>query len=205
MTTRRTLFVAAPGVVASLASVKSVLAQGAQEPAKQADFLFVQTAKRMTFDKSASKLTLTGVSPIMVMFSDRPERIAANMRTAEFVPFWSKGKDSFLSDPPNADISILEGDRLRLADRGREPHVPRRAGLGFELVEHRAPLLGREGPRRRRRNGRGRRRGGEGSGPLRRRGTATCDHERGDRYGNEAREHRPHLPRGREPCQRRQR
>jgi hypothetical protein len=113
MTTRRTLFVAAPAVVASLASVKSALAQGAQEPAKQADFLFVQTAKRMTFDKSASKLTLEGVSPITVMFSDRPERIAANMKTAAFVPFWSKGKDSFLSDPPNADISILEGDRLR--------------------------------------------------------------------------------------------
>jgi hypothetical protein len=35
------------------------------------------------------------------------------MRTAAFVPFWSKGKDSSLSDPPNADISILEGDRLR--------------------------------------------------------------------------------------------
>ena len=111
MTTRRTLFAATPSLVASLASIKLALAQGAQEPAKQADFLFVQTAKGITFDKSASKLTLTGVSPITVMFSDRPERIAANMRTAAFVPFWSKGKDSFLSDPPNADISILEGDR----------------------------------------------------------------------------------------------
>jgi hypothetical protein len=110
MTTRRTLFVAAPAFAAALASLKAVLAQAAQEPAKHADFLFVQTAKGMTFDKSASKL---GVSPITVMFSDRPERIAANMRTAAFVPFWSKGKDSFLSDPPNADISILEGDQLR--------------------------------------------------------------------------------------------
>jgi hypothetical protein len=113
MTTRRALFAAAPALLASLASAKSALAQGAQEPAKQADFLFVQTAKGMTFDKAASKLTLTGVSPITVMFSDRPERIAANMKTAAFVPFWSKGKDSFLSDPPNADISILEGDQLR--------------------------------------------------------------------------------------------
>jgi len=113
MTTRRTLFVATPALAASLASVKSALAEAAQEPAKQADFLFVQTAKGMTFDKPASKLTLTGVSPVTVMFSDRPERIAANMRTAAFVPFWSKGKDSFLSDPPNADISILEGDQLR--------------------------------------------------------------------------------------------
>jgi hypothetical protein len=113
MTTRRTLIAAAPAFAALLASVKSALAQTAQEPAKQADFLFVQTAKGMTFDKSASKLTLNGVSPVTVMFSDRPERIAANMKTAVFVPFWSKGKDSFLSDPPNADISILEGDQLR--------------------------------------------------------------------------------------------
>src|ERR1700730_5269585 len=106
MTTRRALFAAAPALMASLASANSALAQAAQEPAKQADFLFVQTAKGMKFDKAASKLTLNGVSPITVMFSDRPERIAANMRTAAFVPFWSKGKDSFLSDPPNADISI---------------------------------------------------------------------------------------------------
>ena len=35
------------------------------------------------------------------------------MKTAAFVPFWSKGKDSFLSDPPNADISLLESDQLR--------------------------------------------------------------------------------------------
>jgi hypothetical protein len=78
MTTRRALFAAAPALGASLASASSAVAQGAQEPAKQADFLFVQTAKGMTFDKSTSKLTLDGVSPVTVMFSDRPERIAAN-------------------------------------------------------------------------------------------------------------------------------
>jgi hypothetical protein len=115
MTTRRKLFASVPALVATLAAVESALAQGAPEPAKQADFLFVQTAKGMTFDKATGKLTLEGVSPVTVMFSDRPERIAANMRTAAFVPFWSKGKDSFLflSDPPNADISILEGNQLR--------------------------------------------------------------------------------------------
>ena len=113
MTTRRTFFMAAPALAGSLASVTSTLARAAEEPPKQADFLFVQTAKGMTFDKSTGKLTLEGISPITIMFSDRPERIAANMRTAAFAPFWSNGKDSFLSDPPNADISILEGDRLR--------------------------------------------------------------------------------------------
>ena len=100
MTTRRNLFAAIPAFAGWLASVKSALAQAAQEPPKQADFLFVQTAKGMTFDKSTGKLTLEEVSPITVMFSDRPERVAANMKTAAFVPFWGKGKDSFLSDPP---------------------------------------------------------------------------------------------------------
>ncbi|MGH2361896.1 MAG: hypothetical protein ACRDGM_15325 [bacterium] len=89
------------------------MAQTAKEPAKQADFLFVQTAKSMSFDKSTNKLTLDGISSTTLFFSDRPERIAGNMKTTAFVPFWSTGKDSFLSDPPNADISILEGDKLR--------------------------------------------------------------------------------------------
>ena len=78
-----------------------------------ADFLFVQTAKGMSFDKAASRLTLTGVSPVTLFFTDRPERIAGNMATAKFVPFWSEGPDSFQSDPPNADISIIEDGALR--------------------------------------------------------------------------------------------
>ncbi len=112
MTTRRT-FVAAATLMASAAPLKSALAQTAAADTKQADFLFVQSAKGMTFDKATNKLTLVGVSPITVFFTDRPERVAGNMTTATFVPFWSKGKDSFLSDPPNADISIVEGDSMR--------------------------------------------------------------------------------------------
>jgi hypothetical protein len=112
MTTRRS-FVAATLAASSLASFKSALAQGAQEQPKQADFLFVQSSKAMTFDKSTNKLTLTGVTPMTLFFADRPERIAGNMKTTAFIPFWSEGKDSFKSDPPNADISILEGNALQ--------------------------------------------------------------------------------------------
>lgn len=112
MTTRRT-FIAASALAASAVPFKTILAQAAEEGPKEADFLFVQSAKAMTFDKAANKLTLTGVSPATLFFSDRPERIAGNMKTTAFVPFWSKGKDSFLSDPPNADISILEDDKLQ--------------------------------------------------------------------------------------------
>jgi len=111
MVTRRT-FVAGALAMPAL-PLAAVMAQTAKEQAKQADFLFVQTAKGMRFDKATNKLTLEGVSSTTLFFSDRPERIAGNMKTAAFVPFWSTGKDSFLSDPPNADISILEGDKLR--------------------------------------------------------------------------------------------
>jgi hypothetical protein len=104
----------AAALAAPLVPLGSAMAQSAKEqPAKQADFLFVQTAKSMSFDKATNKLTLDGVSSTTLFFSDRPERIAGNMKTAAFIPFWSTGKDSFLKDPPNADVSILEGDKLR--------------------------------------------------------------------------------------------
>jgi hypothetical protein len=113
MTSRRSLFIAAPVLAGAPSVTRPALAQAAQEPAKQADFLFVQTARRVSFDRTTGRISLHDVSPVTLFFSDRPERIAGNMRTAAFVPFWSKGKDSFLSDPPNADISILEGETLR--------------------------------------------------------------------------------------------
>ena len=111
--TRRT-FIAAT-LAAPVVPLGSALAQGVKEKeqAKQADFLFVQTAKSMSFDKSTNKLTLEGVSSTTLFFSDRPERLAGNMKTTSFVPFWSTGKDSFLKDPPNADVSSLEGDKLQ--------------------------------------------------------------------------------------------
>ena len=112
MTTRRT-FVSSATLLASVTASLTAAAQTAAQDAKQADYLFVQTANAMSFDKATNKLTLHGVSPVTVFFSDRPERIAGNMKTSAFVPFWSQGKDSFLSDPPNADISILEDGKLR--------------------------------------------------------------------------------------------
>lgn len=112
MTTRRAFFALA-AFLASAALPHAARAEDAPSGAKQADFLFVQSAASMSFDQATSRLTLHGVSPATVFFTDRPERIAGSMKTSAFVPFWSTGKDSFLSDPPNADISILEGDSLR--------------------------------------------------------------------------------------------
>lgn len=102
---RRTLLLAG----AALAAAPMAIA----DDATTADFLFVQTAKGMTFDALASRLTLTGVSPVTLFFTDRPERIAGNMSTSRFVPFWGEGADSFASDPPNADLSVIENGALK--------------------------------------------------------------------------------------------
>jgi len=108
---RRELIAGGLGAAGLAALGGAAAAQDA--PSGDADFLFVQTAKAMAFDADQNRLTLRDASPVTLFFSDRPERIAGNMETARFVPFWSEGKDSFLSDPPNADLSILEDGKLR--------------------------------------------------------------------------------------------
>jgi hypothetical protein len=54
-------------------------------------------------------MTLHGVAPYTIAFSDRPERFAGHMPTSKFVPMWSNGKESFLKDPPNATVSVMDG------------------------------------------------------------------------------------------------
>ena len=84
--------------------------QKSDQPAQDgsADFLFVQTSGT-AFDADQNRLTLRSASPVTLFFTDRPERIAGNMKTEHFAnAFWSEGKDSFLSDPPNADLSVLD-------------------------------------------------------------------------------------------------
>ena len=107
MTSRRD-FVAAAALVACAAPLKSALAQA--DDMIQA--LFVQSAKGMTYDKASGKLTLLGISPATIVFSDRPKRLAGHMATQEFVPFWSEGQDSFVKDPPNATVSIFGAQAL---------------------------------------------------------------------------------------------
>ena len=100
----------------------------------------------MAFDADQNRLTLNGVSPVTLFFSDRPERIAGNMRTAAFVPFWSEGTDSFLSDPPNADLSILEDGALRQTVVVLRDPVLEGDDLHYtvEIVDGEMPVLGEE-------------------------------------------------------------
>ncbi len=74
---------------------------------KKADLLFVQNAKGVRFGDGT--MTLRGVSDSTIAFSDRPERLAGSMPTRDLVPMWSEGANSFLKDPPNATLSVLDG------------------------------------------------------------------------------------------------
>jgi len=76
----------------------------------EVDVLFVQNAKNVSFDNG--KVTLRGVDPVTVCFTDRPARMAGHMQTSKFIPLWSQGKDSFLKDNPNATLSVFSGDNV---------------------------------------------------------------------------------------------
>jgi hypothetical protein len=74
----------------------------------EGDVLFVHSAQETTLADGVLRLGDIGTSTIY--FSDRPERIAGQLLTEEFVANWGHGgDDSFEADPPNATISILSG------------------------------------------------------------------------------------------------
>ena len=68
--------------------------------------MFVQTAQGI--DSADSALTLRGITPSTLYFSDRPQRVVGHMSTADFVDLWGAGDNSFVTDPPNAVLSFLE-------------------------------------------------------------------------------------------------
>jgi len=73
--------------------------------------MFVQTAQGI--DIAGSTLTLRGVTPSTLYFSDRPQRVVGHMTTSDFVDLWGEGDNSFETDPPNAVLAFLEpGDQV---------------------------------------------------------------------------------------------
>jgi len=133
-----------------MAACISVLAGGAvaaeQKPI-MVQLLFVQNAKAVVFDKGT--LTLKGVSPMTLFFSDRPVRIAGHFHTKdEFVPLWDEGKDSFLKDPPNATVSIYEKGKEQLVDVVVKLSKPRLKGedltYDIKVIEGKVPKRGGE-------------------------------------------------------------
>jgi hypothetical protein len=75
------------------------------------EYMFAQTSAGVSID-SDGRVTLVGVSPTTLFFSDRPYRLTGHTPTAEFVAQWGQGDDSFVEDPPNALLSIFERDAV---------------------------------------------------------------------------------------------
>jgi hypothetical protein len=71
-------------------------------------FLYAMSAKSGSF--KGDTLTLKDV-PVVVYFSDRPNRLVGHMSLKKFVASWNKGPGSFKADPPNAALSIFDGDK----------------------------------------------------------------------------------------------
>jgi hypothetical protein len=101
-------------VFLGLLVVQKASAEKKADDKKKVEYLYVQTAHAVTFH--GNKMTLHGISPTTLFFSDRPERIVGHGTTEELVQEWTEGQDSFAKDPPNATLSILESDEGEIED-----------------------------------------------------------------------------------------
>ena len=72
----------------------------------EVEMMYVQTARGASFD--GSMLTLEGIAPSTLYFSDRPERVVGHVTAEDFVSLWGEGENSFAEDPPNAVLAFLE-------------------------------------------------------------------------------------------------
>lgn len=106
-----------------LLCIAMLFTSGCSEGTKQAEttsagkavqYLFVQNAHGVSF--KGDTMTMHGVGPSTLFFSDRPERIAGHGTTEEFVEDWAKGEDNFAGNPPNATLAILDDGSGEIED-----------------------------------------------------------------------------------------
>jgi len=91
-------------------------------------------------------LTLAGVSPISIVFADRPVRAAGHVPTAALLEEWTTG--DFAKDAPNATVSVLSKDGLSAHDVVVELRSPNIEGdrLTFDVHVLEGGLAGADGP-----------------------------------------------------------
>jgi hypothetical protein len=99
-----TLLVAAAVLPGFAASQAPSAAAGKSE----AQIMFVQSAEDLRVDAAKSTLRLVKVNQQTLYFSDRPKRIAGNLKMADYLKTWTEGPNNFGKDPPNATLSIYE-------------------------------------------------------------------------------------------------
>jgi hypothetical protein len=103
------MFSVTPKLTATLALCTAMTTAAAQaEDQPELQLMFVQTAAGNEVDTAAQTLRLKDVVPQALYFSDRPERVAGHVTMAGYLEEWTKGKDNFGEDPPNATLSVYE-------------------------------------------------------------------------------------------------
>lgn len=157
---RALLLLALLSTVVACAHASEVSAPNEGTQSSDPAYLFVQSAQSV--QSTTGSLTLKGVSPTTVYFTDRPQRTAGHSRTVDFVSHWAQGEDSFGADPPNATLSILgsdeevtevvvtlsnprlDGQNLTYDAKTLEGHLPEAGGaaaLFIDMLVVHAPLV----------------------------------------------------------------
>ena len=131
------LMIAASAAAMGLAATPSALAVDVHAArATIAQLLFVQNASGVEVGNGGRTLTLKGIAPTTLFFSDRPVRIAGHYRMDEYLDFWKAGPDSFLTDPPNATLSAFQKGKEELSDVVVTLRNPRFSGndLSYDIT-----------------------------------------------------------------------
>ncbi|MHC4847905.1 MAG: hypothetical protein ACYTEG_05550 [Planctomycetota bacterium] len=118
-----------------------LLVTGCASTPKEASWLFVQNAERA--ELKAGKLTLTGIDPSVVCFTDRPQRRTGTITTQKFVGGWDEG-GVFVDVPPNATLAVFASAGVRGAVVVlRNPHLVGRTLIyDAEVLEGSATVAG---------------------------------------------------------------
>jgi hypothetical protein len=126
------------------------LAAGTPAVHQKVELLFVQNARGVAIDKDKGTLTLKGVSPTTLWFSDRPVRMAGHYNMKEYLATWGEGAESFRTDPPNATLSVFEPGQDDLLDVVVKLQNPRLQGddliYDITLIDKEGPLPKKGGP-----------------------------------------------------------
>lgn len=85
------------------ASLLSVLPAAAEEEVCEAMYVHTASDASMT----GTTLTMSGVSPSVIFFCDRPVRFAGHLTIQGFLEEVSHAEESFAEVPPNAVVSII--------------------------------------------------------------------------------------------------
>ena len=123
-----------------------VAAAGTPAVKQKVELLLVQNSMGVAIDKDKRTLTLKGVSPTTLFFSDRPVRMAGHFNKEDYLKLWADGKDSFEADPPNATLSVFEEGQEDLLDVVVKLQNPRYQAddliYDITLIEGRLPKVG---------------------------------------------------------------